>query len=162
MDLPSFEDPAALRVWRDQTLYRRLMRAGRAEAAAALAAIQQHGYDVSLTDTALMSNLDTNGSTVTALARRAGVTRQAASQQVAALVRAGYLHRRGSDTDARAVIVIQTDRGRALLQQALTIVRDLEHEYAATIGTDQYQTLKAILGQLLEHIDPTGILHPDR
>jgi len=33
----------------------------------------------------------------TALARRAGVTRQAASQQVAALERAGYVERRSSE-----------------------------------------------------------------
>lgn len=159
MELPSFDDPGALRVWRDQTLYRLLMRASRAEATATLAAIHDEGYsDVSLADTALLSNLDTDGCTVTALARRAGVTRQAASQQVAALERSGYVRRRGSEADARAVIVIQTSRGRALLKDALTIVRGLEHGYAAIIGADQYATLQVILTQLLAQIDPTGAL----
>jgi len=159
LELPTFDDPAALRAWRDQTLYRLLMRASRAEATATLAAIQEQGYsDVSLADTALLSNLDTNGCTVTALARRAGVTRQAASQQVAALERSGYVRRRGSDADARAVIVIQTSRGRALLKHALIIVRGLEQGYASIIGADQYATLKAILTQLLEQVDPSGTL----
>ena len=159
MELPTFDDPAALRAWRDQTLYRLLMRASRAEATATLAAIQEQGYsDVSLADTALLSNLDTNGCTVTALARRAGVTRQAASQQVAALERSGYVRRHGSDADARAVIVIQTSRGRALLKHALIIVRGLEQGYASIIGADQYATVKAILTQLLEQVDPSGTL----
>jgi DNA-binding MarR family transcriptional regulator len=138
------------------------MAASVAEATATLAAIQEQGYsDVSLAGTALLSNLDTNGCTVTALARRAGVTRQAASQQVAALERSGYVRRRGSDTDARAVIVIQTSRGRALLEHALIIVRGLEQGYASIIGAEQYATLKAILTQLLEQIDPSGTLRAE-
>jgi DNA-binding MarR family transcriptional regulator len=81
-----------------------------------------------------------------------------ASQQVAALERSGYVRRRGSDADARAVIVIQTSRGRALLKHALIIVRGLEQGYASIIGADQYATLKAILTQLLEQVDPSGTL----
>jgi DNA-binding MarR family transcriptional regulator len=163
MGVPALDDPAALRAWRDQTLYRLLLRASRAEATATLREIHGRGYtDVSLSDTNLLANLDTDGSTVTALARRAGVTRQAASQQVAALERAGYVERNASDHDGRAVTVIQTNRGRALLRDALEIVAELEREYTEHLGPRRYANLTSALALLLDHIDPTGQLGTDR
>lgn len=159
MVLPSFGTPADLRAWRDQTLYRRLLRASRAEATATLSQIHDRGYhDVSLTDTNLLANLDTDGSTITDLARRAGVTRQAASQQVAALERLGYVARRAAPEDGRVVIVVQTARGRELLHDALAIVDSLEAEYRSLLGQRRFATLLATLGELLEHVDPGGAL----
>jgi DNA-binding MarR family transcriptional regulator len=157
-----FDDPEALRAWRDATLYRRLLRAVRAETTATLQAIHELGYDdVTLSDTNLLANLDTDGSTITALARRAGVTRQAASQQVAALEQAGYVKRYTSEVDARAVRVVQSARGRALLREALEVVAELEASYAAILGKQKLSTLKASLGDLLDEIDPSGVLSPD-
>ena len=162
MTVPSFENRVALRAWRDQTLYRRVLRASRAEASATLRLIHDRGYrDVSLSDTTLLANLDTGGSTITALARRAGMTRQAASQQVAALERAGYVERHASDRDARAVIVVQTERGRALLRDALEIVDAIEQGYAALLGPRRYANLTSALAALLDHIDPGGALGTD-
>ena len=162
MVVPSFDDHAALRAWREGTLYRRLLRAGRVEALATLEQIQARGYpDVSLRDTNLLANLDTDGSSITALARRAGVTRQAASQQVAALERAGYVRRRADDSDGRAVTVIQTARGRALLRDALEIVEALEREYAELLGPRRYANLSKALALLLDNIDPDGALDID-
>jgi DNA-binding MarR family transcriptional regulator len=162
VDLPSFENPAELRSWRDQTLYRRLLRASRAEATSTLQQVHDRGYlDVSLSDTNVLANLDTAGSTITALARRAGVTRQAASQQVAALERAGYVERHASHDDGRAVTVVQTPLGRALLYDALDIVAALETGYAELLGPRRYATLTRSLGVLLDHIDPTGVLGTD-
>ena len=162
MVVPSFENRAALRAWRESTLYRRLLRASRAEATATLERIHARGYsEVSLTDTNLLANLDTDGSTITALARRAGVTRQAASQQVTALERSGYVQRQASGSDARAVIVIQTERGRALLLDALAIVEELEQSYLQLLGPHRYRSLSSALALLLEHIDPTGALGHD-
>src|SRR5690242_2678775 len=108
MARPALDDPA-IRTWRDQTLYRLLLRASRAETTATLERIRERGYrDVSLTDTTLLANLDTEGTIISAMARRAGVTRQAASQQIAALERAGYVKRRSSKIDGRAALVSRT------------------------------------------------------
>jgi DNA-binding MarR family transcriptional regulator len=158
MRRPALDDPA-IRSWRDQTLYRLLLRASRAETTATLERIHEVGYtDVSLTDTNLLANLDIEGTTISALARRAGVTRQAASQQIAALERAGYLERRPSDTDGRAAVIFQTAPGRALLDVAIDIVEELESQYAEHLGPARLATLKKLLSSLLEHIDPTGTL----
>ena len=112
--------------------------------------------DVTLTDTTLLANLDTTGSSVTDLARRAGVTRQSASQQVAALVKAGYLTAEASATDRRASLVIQTDKGRKLLATALEVVAALEAQYATALGPRRHAQLHHALDALLEHGDPDG------
>ena len=161
MTRPPLDDPR-LRAWRDETLYRLLLRASRAETTATLQRIHGAGYrDVSLTDTNLLANLDTDGTIISALARRAGVTRQAAGQQVAALERAGYVERGSSAADGRAAVIYQTERGRALLDDALDIVAELESEYAEQLGAARVATLKKLLVVLLDHIDPVGALGRD-
>lgn len=160
MTVSGLEDRAALRAWRDATLYGKLMRASRGEACQTLAGIHERGFpDVTLTDTNLLANLDTGGCTITDLARRAGVTRQSASQQVAALVQAGYVETCPSPKDRRAVVVVQTDEGRALLKTALEVVARLEARYAAVLGARRHTQLHDALDTLLSHTDPDGWLH---
>jgi DNA-binding MarR family transcriptional regulator len=159
---PPLTDTVALRTWRDQTLYRLLLRASRAETTATLDGIRRRGFaDISLSDANLLANLDTEGSAISALARRAGVTRQAASQQIAGLERAGYVERRSSTTDGRAVLIIQTPRGRDLLAAALDVVEELEASYAALLGHAGLKELKGALASLLDRIDPIGTLGRD-
>ena len=161
MARPALDDPA-IRAWRDQTLYRLLFRASRAETTTTLEGVRRRGYnDVSLADTTLLANVDMAGTMISALARRAGITRQAASQRIAALERLGYVQLRGSDSDGRASVVSRTARGRALLDEALDIVEELEHGYARVLGDRRMTTLKSLLTALLEHIDPAGGLGLD-
>jgi DNA-binding MarR family transcriptional regulator len=161
MARPGLDDPA-IRVWRDQTLYRLLLRASRAETTATLRRVRDLGYtDVSLADTNLLANLDTDGTIISALARRAGITRQAAGQQVAALERHGYVERRPSGSDGRAAVICQTARSRALLNDALDIVEELEEGYAQTLGPGRLRDLKSLLSALLDRIDPSGTLGRD-
>ena len=96
---------------------------------------------MSLTDTSLLANLDTEGTIISALARRAGVTRQAAGQQVASLEERRYVERRPSGSDGRAAVIYQTARSRALLNDALDIVEELEQGYAQTLGPGRLRNL---------------------
>jgi DNA-binding MarR family transcriptional regulator len=155
-------DPAEVRVYRDAFLYRLLLRATRAETSETLARLDRRGWDdISLTDTNLLANLDTEGATITALARRGGVTRQAASQQLASLEGRGYVERQPSPDDARAVIIGQTAKGRRLLRDAIDTVSMIEAEYAEHLGADRLAALKDTLTALVSHIDPQGTLGPD-
>ena len=70
--------------------------------------------------------------------------------------------RNASDHDGRAVTVIQTDRGRALLRDALEIVAEREREYIDHLGPRRYANLTSALALLLDHIDPAGELGTDR
>jgi DNA-binding MarR family transcriptional regulator len=124
-----------------------------------LARLRQRGYtDVTDTDTALLASLDTDDTTISALARRCGVTRQAASQKLALLERKGYVTRRPDPGDSRAVLVGRTARGHALLRDALQVVADIEAQYAEHLGLGRLKELKAALADLVTYSDPGGTL----
>jgi hypothetical protein len=59
------------------------------------------------------------------------------------------------------VIIVQTRRGRALLQDALDIVENLEAAYAEHLGQARLADLKQTLLSLLDRIDPIGALGRD-
>jgi DNA-binding MarR family transcriptional regulator len=73
------------------------------------------------------TRLAPDGATVTELAAHLGVTKQAASQLVEEIVRKGYAERRPHPADARARLVVLTERGwdctRAVEEAAAEAVR---------------------------------------
>src|SRR5215472_19289584 len=151
------DDPAGLRAWRDATLYRLMLRASEAERWETLTRLRQRGYqDVTNTDTTLLANLDTADTTISALAQRCGVTRQAASQQLALLSQRGYVSRKPDPADSRAILVRRTAKGHALMHDALEIVAEIEAEYAGLLGTGRLAALKKVLTDLVGHADPEG------
>jgi DNA-binding MarR family transcriptional regulator len=155
-------DPAGLRAWRDATLYRLVTRASEAEMRETLSRLRQRGYqDVTNTDTALLANLDTADTTISALARRSGVTRQAASQQLALLSQKGYVSREPDPADSRAILVRRTAKGQALMRDALEIVAEIEAEYAGILGAGRLAVLKELLTDLVGRADPGGTLGGD-
>ena len=155
-------DPARLRAGRDATLYRLVTRASEAEMRETLRRLRQRGYqDVTNADTALLANLDTADTTISALARRCGVTRQAASQQLALLSQKGYVSRKPDPADSRAILVRRTAQGHALMRDALEIVADIEAEYAGFLGAGRLAALRELLTDLVGHADPDGMLGGD-
>ena len=161
--LPALPDTtAALRAWRDATLYRLLLRGSQAERRETLRRLAKRGYaDVTHADTALLASLDTDDTTISALARRCGITRQAASQQLALLERKGYVSREPDPGDSRAVLVRRTGLGQALLHDALEVVAGIEAEYAGNLGAERFAALKELLADLLSQADPDGALGTD-
>ena len=156
------DDPAGLRAWRDATLYRLVTRVSEAEMRETLIRLRQRGYLVVTTpDTALLANLDTADTTISALARRCGVTRQAASQQLALLSQKGYVSRKPDPADSRAILVRRTAKGQALMRDALEIVAEIEAEYAGLLGAGRLAELKERLTDLVTHADPDGTLGGD-
>ena len=156
------DDPAELRAWRDATLYRLVTRASEAEMRETLRRLRQRGYqDVTNADTALLANLDTADTTISALARRCGVTRQAASQQLALLSQKGYVSREPDPADSRAILVRRTAKGHALMRDALEIVAEIEAEYAGFLGAGRLAALRELLTDLVGHADPDGTLGGD-
>ena len=162
MSRPHLDETQEVRAWRDATLYRLLLRASRAETTTTLRSLHEKGWtDVTLLDTNLLANLDTGGTTISALAVRAGFTRQAASQHVAGLERRGFVQRTSSAIDARAWLVIQTEKGRRLLSDALDVVDELERSYEVALGPSVMRSLRKNLAVFLDHVDQRGELGPD-
>jgi DNA-binding MarR family transcriptional regulator len=103
--------------------------------------------------TSLFPYVDLEGTRITDLAERLGVTKQAVSQLVDDLEALGVLERVVDPDDARARRVRFTPRGRAGLLEGLAVLAALEDEYAEKIGKRRMAELRGGLVALLDHLE---------
>ncbi|MEU6963536.1 MarR family winged helix-turn-helix transcriptional regulator [Streptomyces chrestomyceticus] len=103
------------------------------------------GPPVTSAQVQLFAVLDTEGTTVAALARRMGVTRQTAHQAVHGLVSAGLLEQAPDPASARQRLIRRTPAGERAHHQAERLLQDLERQLAARIGHDAVNALRAAL-----------------
>lgn len=87
--------------------------------------------------------------TITDIAALLGVSKQAASRHVAQMKRDGLVDSAPHPTDSRAVLVEITPRGAAFLAAVEEIYSELEAEWAARIGQDRLDAMRADLTSLL-------------
>ncbi len=102
--------------------------------------------------TSLFPHIDLEGTRVSELAERLGVSKQAVSQLVDDLEQQGVLERVVDPEDARARRVRFTARGRAGLLDGLAILKELEAECAKVIGASQMEDLHRALSALDAHL----------
>lgn len=127
-------------------------RAARAYSNLALIKLRNYGHNgLSLFHTALISNLDLEGTRITTLAQRAGVSKQAMGQLVADLEQRGYIERILDPHDGRASLVKFTEQGWQLLQDAYRVKQDIESEYMSIIGETGMKELWNLLETLIDH-----------
>jgi DNA-binding MarR family transcriptional regulator len=79
------------------------------------------------------------------LAERAGMSKQAMNQLLRSLESLGYIARSDAPDEARARIVRLTPRGRAAYARMAGILREIEREWSAELGTRRFAQLKALL-----------------
>src|SRR5690349_10836169 len=92
-----------------------------------VARLHAAGYDdITAAHQAVFENIDRHGTRLTTLAARSGMAHQSMSELVHALERAGYLERRPDPADGRARIILLTEKGQALVRQALHDIREIE------------------------------------
>jgi len=92
--------------------------------------------------------------TATALAALLGMTKQAASKLMAAMITAGYLAETAGTTDARVRPLALTSRGARLLAAVEEIYGELEAEWADILGPRRLQALRTDLTRAVTA--PTG------
>jgi DNA-binding MarR family transcriptional regulator len=100
----------------------------------------------------LFPHIALDGTRVTELAERLGVTKQAASQLVDDLEAVGVLARVPDPEDARARRVIFTKQGREGFFEGLAVLQALEQELASAIGGKNMQQLRRALVAILEQL----------
>jgi DNA-binding MarR family transcriptional regulator len=93
----------------------------------------------------VVQHLDQHGSRITELANRAQLTKQTVVHTVNDLARLGYIQRVPDGRDARAKLVIPTERGRAAIATGVRIVQNIERRWADLIGTEELQRLRELL-----------------
>jgi len=136
---------------RQKNIGRLFQRASRMYSEVAMEKILAHGHDgLTMYHTALISNLDIEGTRIVTLADRAGMTKQAMGQLVKDLETRGYVRREPDPDDKRAVLIQFTELGLQFLQDAYEVKKTIEAEYANILGVDGMKTLQQLLYQLLD------------
>ena len=111
-----------------------------------LARLAERGHpEVRAAHSAVFQYLDDTGTTVSALAERAQMTKQAMAELVHHLEVHGYLSRVPDPADRRAKLVLATERGREVLAIARALVPEIEEWVGAIVGADRVPSLVADL-----------------
>ena len=118
-------------------------------------ALRSAGFDdLTLAQCRICQRLNADGIRVTDLAEQASVTKQTAGALVDELAANGYVTRRPDPRDARARLVVLTDRGEKLCAAAAAEVGRIEAEWRSHLGATAYAELCAALVSLREITDP--------
>ena len=100
-----------------------------------------HGY--------LLNAAAVEGVTANDLAEVLGITKQAVAKVVQELLALGYVERSVASDDARRRPITLTRRGRTALTASARIQRDIEQEWAITVGERQLATARIALEGVL-------------
>ena len=143
-----------IRAMRQGNIGRLFLRAHRAYSTRATVKLRERGHEgLNLEHTTLLAHLDMEGTHITTLAARAGITKQSMGQLVVELEKQGYVERISDPTDKRASLVKFTERGWQFLRDAYEVKVELTAEYADLLGKDRLETLQSLLVELVEMID---------
>jgi DNA-binding MarR family transcriptional regulator len=102
--------------------------------------------------TSLFPHLDREGTRLTELARRLGVTKQAVGQVVTELEALGVLERVDDPADGRAKLVRLTDKGLKVLHHDLTVLRAIESELERRLGAHRMEALRVALVEIVDEL----------
>lgn len=143
--------PDQITALRQEHIGRLFLRAHRSFSERAYQKLHHLGHEgLTITHTSLLANLDIDGTRITTLAERAGVTKQAMGQLVDDLEQRGYVKRVPDPSDGRATRVIFTSLGRQFLQDAYYVKQETEAEYIAIVGEEGMNQLRRLLSALLD------------
>lgn len=132
-----------------------LLRASRIVNRHVVEALNARGHaGLRATHTILLSNMELAGSTVTQVAERAGITKQAMGRIAAELESAGYVQIAVDPSDRRARMVTLTDAGQTLMADSFDVMAELEQRYARVMGHDRLSAMLEGLGMFNAAMDP--------
>lgn len=128
-----------------------LSRAARAVNAEIYRRLRRLGYeDIRVGHGALFAHIEGDGSRLTDLARRAGMTKQSMGELVLDLEGKGYVERVVDPADARAKIVRLTTKGRKHVRDARRVVEEVEADVRHRVGDRRVRQLHDLLRWITE------------
>jgi DNA-binding MarR family transcriptional regulator len=101
----------------------------------------------------VFEHIGREGSTVAAMATRAGITAQAMVQTVDYLESRGYVERTPVPTDRRAKLVRLTERGEEANRTARECLETIEGEWSQVLGADRFGAFRETLAALVSTIE---------
>ena len=134
--------PRSLDRWRREHLGRLLIRAFQVFEKDMLAGLEENGIQgLRMSHFAVLRNTEVAGSSLTEIARRAGLTKQAIGPLVHELVDAGVLEMTPDPSDGRAWLVRFTRAGAAGLHTARDVYDRVVASYAERVGKREMREL---------------------
>ncbi|MEZ4383746.1 MAG: MarR family transcriptional regulator [Nannocystaceae bacterium] len=150
------KDRAALEAVKRASWAQLLMKCARLvnERAVARLPAPAEGPRLRAAHTALFPHIDLEGTRLTELARRVGVSKQAVGQLVDELEASGVLERRADPDDRRAKLITFSEAAGRTLLDGMASLRETEAELAEVIGRRRadalYDALLALHDALVE------------
>lgn len=95
----------------------------------------------------LLAHMGGKPTSMSELARRLAISRQAVHKTVAELARRGILEIRDDPARRNAKLVVYTERGRQVNRAGAQIIERLEERIGTRIGRERLDALKALLAQ---------------
>lgn len=142
--------PEQIHALREEHIGRLLLRAHRAFSEAALSKLRARGHaGLSIIHTNMLAHLDTQGTGLTVLAERAGITKQAAREVVDELETKGYVTSTSDPNDRRVRLIKFTVAGWGFLRDAYHVKQEIEQEYIQVLGAEGFTQLANLLETLL-------------
>lgn len=114
-------------------------------------ALAERGFgDIRPAHSSVFRYIRPDGSRVSDLAELADMTKQSMAYLATNLAELGYVTIAPDPSDARAKLVVLTERGRAVWEALVWLSFDLEAHYSTRIGDERMQQLRVLLSDLAE------------
>lgn len=111
---------------------------------------EQGHHEVRAAHGAIFQHLDDAGTTVSRLAERAQITKQATAELVQHLEAQGYVVREPDPSDRRAKLVLPTAKGREVVAIAQRAVPEIEGRLERELGAARLDELRADLRRIID------------
>ena len=116
-----------------------------------IAELNAAGFDgLSIAHMAVFRYPTPDGTRPGVLAERAGMSKQAMNRLLGSLEELGYMYRSDTPDSGRARIVRFTQRGHAAYAKALDVLQEIEREWSAELGQEDFAKLKQLLFKVWE------------
>jgi DNA-binding MarR family transcriptional regulator len=137
--------------WRAENTGRLLLNALNDFQSALVVELRKAGFkDLRTAHMSLLRHLDANGTRITEIARRAGITKQAAGQLVADCEELKLVRTTLDPDDGRAKIVTFSERGRSIIIAERAIIEEIEQRFQSALGKETYSAMRVALEKLPE------------
>ena len=119
--------------------------------------LAEHGHAaIRPAHSAVFEHLDDTGTTVSQLAERARITKQAMAELVEHLETHGYVVRRPNPADGRSRLVLPTERGTEVVAIAQSMVPEVEELVSGVVGARRIEALRQDLTAIQQAAEVSG------
>ena len=116
-----------------------------------------YGSDLTTASNRVMLLIDLDGTTISELARRAGIAKQSMAEAIAILESKGLVTRVPDPDDGRAKRVTLTRDGKRALAAGRDVAQAINDRWTNLLGEREMARLQALLGRLSSKLDENAV-----